>query len=197
MGLFDLKEKTESEEELDRLLESLSVDVGDKDIDYRELTIEQIDEISSDDLVKAVCIWIERKMDDGIEEGKEKTDTLLGLPKPCGVVYGIKLLVDEFEKNGFNKFYENSQNARFVDFAIEGFRELKEYTLSEITESSKDGYEKLLNKHGEEYFSRFMLDYGNNKLTDLDYEFETEISKKDINRLLVNYIRGHSDDFGD
>ncbi len=197
MGLYDLKDKTESEEELDRLLESLSVDVGDNNIDYRELTIEQINEISSDDLVKAVCIWIEQKMEDGIEEGIEKTDTLSGLPEPCGLVYGIKLLVDEFEKNGFNKFYENSQNAQFVDFAIEGFRELKEYELLEITERSRESYQKLLAKHGEEYFSRFMLDYGNNALTDLDYEFETEISKKDINRLLVNYIRGHSDDFGD
>ncbi len=197
MGLFDLKDKTESEEELDRLLESLSVDIGAETIDYEELTIEQIDEIPSDELVKAVCIWINRKMDDGEEAGISRIDTLKGLPEPCGIVYSIKLLIDEFEKNGFNKFYESAKNAEYIDFVIEGFRALGEYDLTEICESSKEKYKKLYAKHGEGYFSRFLIDYGNNALTELDFEFETKLEKKDINRILINYIRGNSDDFGD
>ena len=197
MGLFDLKDKTESEEGLDRLLESLSVDIGAEKIDYKELTIEQIDEIPSDELVKAVCVWINGKMDDGEEYGISRTETLKGLPEPCGYVYAIKLLIDEFEKNGFNKFYENPKNAEYIDFAIEGFRTLGEYDLTEICEQSKEKYKKLLKKHGEDYFSGFLIDYGNNALTELDFDFETIIEKKDLNRILINYIRGNSDDFGD
>ncbi len=197
MGLFDLKDKTESEEELDRLLESLSVDIGAEKIDYKELTIEQIDEIPSDELVKAVCVWINGKMDDGEEYGISRTETLKGLPEPCGFVYSIKLLIDEFEKNGFNKFYENPKNAEYMDFAIEGFRTLGEYDLTEICERSAEKYKKLYKKHGEKYFSGFLIDYGNNALTELDFEFETIIEKKDLNRILINYIRGNSDDFGD
>lgn len=197
MGLFDLKDKTESEEELDRLLESLDIDIGNQTTDYKELTIEQIDEIPNDELVKAVCVWMDGKMDDGEGYGISRTETLKGLPEPCGYVYAIKLLIDEFEKNGFNKFYENPKNAEYIDFAIEGFRTLGEYDLTEICEQSKEKYKKLLKKHGEDYFSGFLIDYGNNALTELDFDFETIIEKKDLNRILINYIRGNSDDFGD
>ncbi len=197
MGLFDLKDKTESEEELDRLMKSLSVDVGAEEIDYRYLTIEQIDEISSDELVKAVCIWINRKMDDGEEEGNSRIDTLKGLPTPCGMVYSIKKLIDEFELNGFNKFYESPLNADYIDLAADGFRALGEYDLTEICEQSKEKYQKLCKKYGEDYFSEFLNNYGNNSLTELDFEFVSIIAKKVLKRLLVNYIRGNSDDFGD
>ena len=197
MGLFDLKDKTESEEEFDRLLGSLSVDFSEQKPDYSELTIEQLDFIPSDGLVGAVCSWIKRKLSDGEEEGVSAVDTLSGLPEPCGHVFGIKTLIDEFEKNGFNKYYGDEYSSQFIDFAIEGFRELKEYDLLEIAERSKEKFIKLFNKHGRDYFNGFLLDYGNNALTTLDFEFETQIAKKNIERLLIDYIRGHSDDFGD
>lgn len=197
MGLFDLKDKTDSEEEFDRLLENIAVDFSGDKPDYSELTIEQVDTVPGDELVGAVCQWIERKLADGEEDGLLRVDTLEGLPEPCGYVYAIKRLMDEFEKNGFNRFYSTEENAELAPFAADGFRALGEYDLVELCERSKVAYEKLLRKYGDEYFSEFLLGYGNNALTDLDFEFETLIKKKDLELELINYIRRNSDDFGD
>lgn len=152
------------------------------------LTLDIINSSKDEELVLKVFEYINDKVEKGVNESITLSQQFL---------FAIYLLEAEINNGGFNQFYFN-KNPRLAELAIEGFNLFGAPKYAELTKKSLEVY-NLIKKDLKDAYDgselSFSKSYESNPLNELDKKFYELEKEKNLQKILVLYIRNHSNEF--
>ena len=163
---------------------------------YKELTEQNIDSTSDDNLLQVVFDNLSEKLPDDYEKEYE---TVMTWNKSRKAIYMIWALEAEVNNGGYNQFYSNS-SGQFYKGLPEALRLVGANGFADLTQRANDLFEKeneKITKHQDGTIEGFSKSYEDNPLNDLDTEFYELYESEKLMQIQVDYIRQNKNDFID
>jgi len=163
---------------------------------YKELTEQNIDSTSDDNLLQVVFDNLYEKLPDDYEKEYE---TVMTWNKSRQAIYMIWALEAEVNNGGYNQFYFNS-SGQFYKNLPEALRLVGANGFADLTQRANDLFEKeneKITKHQDGTIEGFSQSYEDNPLNDLDTEFYKLYETEKLMQIQVDYIRQNKNDFID
>lgn len=163
---------------------------------HKILTEQIIDKTSDAELLQVVFDNISEKLP---TDYKKEYDTVLSWSKPRQAIYTIWWLEAEVNNGGFNQFYANS-NGQFYKLLPDFLKLIAAHKFSNLTTRANKTYEQendKITKQQDGTLEGFSKSYVNNPLNKFDDEFYNLYKTENLQKLQVDYIRKHKQEFID
>jgi hypothetical protein len=163
---------------------------------YKELTEQNIDSTSNDNLLQVVFDNLSEKLP---EDYEKEYETVMTWNKSRKAIYMIWALEAEVNNGGYNQFYSNS-SGQFYKELPDALRLVGANGFADLTQRANDLYEKeneKITKHQDGTIEGFSKSYEDNPLNDLDTEFYELYESEKLMQIQVDYIRQNINDFID
>ncbi len=163
---------------------------------YATLTEKAIDTTSEDKLLFLVFNVLSQKQAGEYEDEFKK---VMSWNASQQAIYMIWLLESEVNNGGYNQFYYNS-SGQFYKLLPDALKLIGANKFADLTERANKIYEQekdKITKHQDGSVEGFSKSYDNNPLNKLDDEFYNLYKKEDLEKLQIDYIRSHKQDFID
>lgn len=160
------------------------------------LTAQIIDTTSDDELLQTVFDNLIGKFP---KDYTKEYQTVLGWTKSQQAIYIIWCLEAEVNNGGYNQFYFNS-SGQYADLTPDALKLVGASKFADLTMRANDVYKKeneKITKHQDGSLEGFSKSYDDNPLNKFDDEFYELYKKEDLQKIQVNYIRNHKQDFID
>ncbi len=131
------------------------------------------------------------------QSGKEEFEAVKDLSVGQRASYAVWLVEAEVNNGGFNQFYHNSSGV-FAEMDTEAFRIFGAAKFADLMEKANKLYSSIkpeLEKKLDGSMESFSKSYEDNPLNDLDTEFYALYSEENLNKLRIDYIRSHINEF--
>lgn len=163
---------------------------------HATLTAQIIDTTSDDNLLQVVFDNLSAKLSSNPENENE---TVMTWNKSRQAIYMIWLLEAEVNNGGCNQFYFNS-SGQFYKHLPEALKLVGALKFSALTEQANSTYEKeneKITKHRDETLEGFSKSDEDNPLNEYDDKFYELYQEENLQKIQVEYIRKHKDEFVD
>ncbi|MGJ1291316.1 MULTISPECIES: DMP19 family protein [Sphingobacterium] len=160
------------------------------------LTEQIIDTTSDDILLEVVYDNLFRKLSPAYDKEYE---IVLSWNKSRQAIYMISQLEGEVNNGGYNQFYFNS-SGQFAAALPEALKLVGATQFADLTERANSTFEKEKSKITEDQdgtVEGFSKSYENNPLNKFDEEFYKLNDAKNLQKILVDYIRKNKKEFID
>jgi len=160
------------------------------------LTEQIIDTTSDDILLEVVYDNLFRKLSPAYDKEYE---IVLSWNKSRQAIYMISRLEAEVNNGGYNQFYFNS-SGQFATALPEALKLVGATKFADLTERANSTFEKEKSKITEDQdgtVEGFSKSYENNPLNKFDEEFYKLNDAKNLQKILVDYIRKNKKEFTD
>jgi Domain of unknown function (DUF4375) len=161
---------------------------------YKKLTTDIIDMTPDDQLVQTVYDYLSQKTPN---DRNKEYQTVLSWTKSQQSIYIIWGLEAEVNNGGYNQFYHNSIG-QFADLTPNALRLVGALKFADLTEKANNIYEtekEKIIKNQDGTIEGFSKSYEDNPLEKLDTEFYDLYTKEDLQKLQVDFIRKHKNQF--
>ncbi len=158
------------------------------------LTNSIIDSTSDDEILFTIFENLNSKLPNDYH--KEYESVMLWT-KPRQFIYLIWLLEAEVNNGGYNQFYFNS-SGQYYKLLPGVLKLIGADKFAELTERANSVFEKENNKikqHQDGTIEGFSKSYDDNPLNKLDVEFYLLYEQEDLQKLQIDYIRKHKEEF--
>lgn len=163
---------------------------------YRELTEQNIDSTSDENLLQVVFDNLTDKQPAGYE--KEYV-TVMSWNKSRQAIYMIWLLEAEVNNGGYNQFYFNP-SGQFYKHLPEALRLVGATKFADLTEKANKTFEReneKITKHQDGTIEGFSKSYDDNPLNDFDTDFYELYKTENLQQIQVDFIRKSKKEFID
>lgn len=163
---------------------------------YKELTEQNIDSTSDDNLLQVVFDNLSEKLP---EDYEKEYETVMTWNKSRKAIYMIWALEAEVNNGGYNQFYSNS-SGQFYKELPDALRLVGANGFADLTQRANDLYDKdneKITKHQDGTIEGFSKSYEDNPLNDLDTEFYELYESEKLMQIQIDYIRHNKNDFID
>ena len=163
---------------------------------YKELTVENIDTISDENLLQAVFDNLSEKLP---QDYDKEYETVMSWNESRKAIYVIWALEAEVNNGGFNQFYFNS-SGQFYKELPKALRLVGANGFAYLTLRANNLYEKeneKITKNQDGTLEGFSKSYEDNPLNKLDSEFYELYKTEKLMQIQVDYIRKYKSDFVD
>jgi hypothetical protein len=187
----DGKLSKETEEQLSKSIEAFK----NRPI-YKELTEQNIDTISDDNLLQVVFDNLSEKQP---ADYKKEYETVMSWNMSRQAIYMIWALEAEVNNGGYNQFYFNS-SGQFYKYLPKALRLVGANKFADLTERANKTFEKendRITKHQDGTIEGFSKSYEDNPLNDFDTEFYELYKSENLQQIQVDYIRKNKKEFID
>ena len=163
---------------------------------YKILTTQTIDTTSDNNLLQTVFDNLVEKCP---QDYTKEYQTVLGWTKSQQAIFIIWLLESEVNNGGYNQFYYNS-SGQYAELATGALKLIGALKLADLTSRANQIYKKdkeKITKYQDGTSEGFSKSYDDNPLDKFDDEFYDLEKKENLQKLQVNFIRNHKQDFID
>ena len=163
---------------------------------YKELTEQNIDTTSNDNLLQVVFDNLSKKLPTNYDKEYE---TVMTWNKSRQAIYMIWALEAEVNNGGYNQFYANS-SGQFYKKLPDALRLVGANKFADLTQRANDLFEKendTITKHQDGTIAGFSKSYKDNPLNNLDTEFYELYKTENILQIQVDFIRQNKNEFID
>ncbi len=163
---------------------------------YKELTEQNIDTTSDDNLLQVVFDNLSEKLPTDYEN---EYQTVMTWNKPRQAIYMIWALEAELNNGGYNQFYFNS-SGQFYKELPDALRLVGANKFADLTQRANNLFEKeneKISKHQDGTIEGFSKSYEDNPLNDLDTEFYELYKTENLLQIQVDFIRKNKNEFID
>ncbi|MEI9908904.1 MAG: DUF4375 domain-containing protein [Bacteroidota bacterium] len=187
--------KNVSKDTLDKQISKSIEDFKNRPI-HKTLTEQIIDAASDDELLQVVFDNLSEKQPaDYTKEYK----TVTAWNKERQAIYVIWLLEAEVNNGGYNQYYFNS-SGQFYKLLPDALKLVGANKFATLTEKANSTYEKendKITKHQDRTLEGFSKSYEDNPLNKFDDEFYVLYKAENLQKLQVEFIRKHKQEFID
>jgi len=163
---------------------------------HKVLTAQIIDTTSNEELLQTV---FNNLIDKISNDYTKEYQTVLGWTKSQQAIYIIGRLEAEVNNGGYNQFYFNS-SGQYADLAPDALKLVGASKFANLTIRANEVYKReneKITKQQDGSLEGFSKSYDNNPLNKFDDEFYELYKKEDLQKIQINYIRNHKQDFID
>jgi hypothetical protein len=163
---------------------------------HRILTAQIIDTTSDDELLQTV---FDNLIDKFPKDYTKEYQTVLGWTKSQQAIYIIWCLETEVNNGGYNQFYYNP-SGQYADLTPDALKLVGAFKFAELTKRANEVYKKeniIITKYHDGSLKGFSKSYDDNPLNKFDDEFYDLYKKEDLQKIQVDFIRNHKQDFID
>ena len=163
---------------------------------YKELTEQNIDTTSDDNLLQVVFDNLSEKLPTDYENEYQTVKTW---NKPRQAIYMIWALEAEVNNGGYNQFYFNSSR-QFYKELPDALRLVGANKFADLTQRANDLFEKeneKITKQQDGTIEGLSKSYEDNPLNDLDTEFYELYKTENLLQIQVDFIRKNKNKFID
>ncbi len=158
---------------------------------YKNLSKEDFDTISDDNLIQAIFDNISANI------SEDEYESVKRLNESQQAIYKIWLLESEINNGGFNQFYYNS-SGRFYNELPESLKIIGANKFAELLGNANRVYENnydFITSLQNGTLDGFSKSYKDNPLDEFDCKFSELYSEENIEKLQIHYIKTHINDF--
>lgn len=181
----------EFEEQLDKSIEAFK----NRPI-YKELTVQNIDSTSDDNLLQVVFDNLSEKIATDFEKEYE---IVMSWNKSRQAIFMIWLLEGEVNNGGYNQFYYNS-SGKFYKHLPEALKLVGAEKFADLSERANRTFEtenEKITKDQDGTLEGFSKSYEDNPLDVFDTEYYKLEKVENLHQLQIDYIRRNKKDFID
>lgn len=188
-------QKTETSDSLPSDIQKMLEDFNNRPI-YKELTTDILEKVSDEDLLQTIFDNLSEKLPTDYTKTYE---TVITFSKPKQAIYIIWLLEAEVNNGGFNQYYFNT-SGQYAALTPEALKLVGADKFADLATKANQVYiaeNKKITKDQDGTLEGFSKSYDNNPLNKFDDEFY-ELNKNDmLQKIQIEYIRKHLNEFVD
>ncbi|MEO7488816.1 MAG: DUF4375 domain-containing protein [Ferruginibacter sp.] len=163
---------------------------------HKVLTTQIIDTTSDDELLQTVFDNLIAKFPN---DYRKEYQTVLGWTKSQQAIYIIWCLEAEVNNGGYNQFYYNP-SGQYADLAPDALKLIGALNFADLTARANEVYKndnEKITKEQDGTLEGFSKSYDDNPLGEFDDAFYDLSMKEDLQKIQVDFIRNHKQEFID
>ncbi|CAN5207700.1 hypothetical protein BH11BAC5_BH11BAC5_13640 [soil metagenome] len=163
---------------------------------HKVLTEQIIDTTSDDELLQTVFDNLIAKFPN---DYRKEYQTVLGWTKSQQAIYIIWCLEAEVNNGGYNQFYYNP-SGQYADLAPDALKLIGALNFADLAARANEVYKndnEKIKKEQDGTLKGFSKSYDDNPLGEFDDAFYNLCMKEDLQKIQVDFIRNHKQEFID